>query len=592
MAHQSEDCHRLLKAENTVLTLEGLRKVSHTSLPGVFFFHLPSGRTDEDAANSQNAFGALSEFVSELHNESTICILTTPADAARLLPNLEFILKFQLWISIKLEEGVYAPRPNFLPQRHAALLIFTRYKGGLRHTLTRVAYTYCPACNKTTKDYGGKKHIYNPYGTLLSDVWRDIACDPRETVPTITDRLRDLFGIQPYTKLCIVDLRFCRELKPTRHEEEIKEDSLPFKWDSKRTPPNSRLINDDCLVALRGMAEASLDFCFADPPYNIQKQYDHWNDALESRHYFDWCDQWLSELGRILKPGRTLAVINIPLWAVRHYQFLCSTLKFQSWICWDGLSFPVRKIMPANYAIICFSKGEPRELPGLNKHFISTLEHKQMLPQKEFFCIRSSCVAERRANGSYDRHEMDDLWTDIHRLKHNSRRVDHPCQLPPILMRRLFSLFTIPGETILDCFNGAGTSTLVAQQMGRRSIGIELSPKYHAIATARHETLADGADPFGKNDNAPGAKNSRVERLPKQKYVVSKKILQLEVRHIAQRIGHVPNRDEVKSLSKYPIEYFDKYFISWGEVCAAARHSGMSEQRCKPIEEPLQPVLF
>jgi site-specific DNA-methyltransferase (adenine-specific) len=159
-------------------------------------------------------------------------------------------------------------------------------------------------------------------------------------------------------------------------------------------------------------------------------------------------------------------------------------------------------------------------------------------------------------------------------------------------MRRLFSLFTKPGETILDCFNGAGTSTLVAQQMGRNFIGIELSPKYHALATARHESLTQGSDPFGKNDNAPGVKNSRVERLPKQKYVVSKKILQLEVRHIAQRVGHVPNRDEVKLLSKYPIEYFDKYFISWGEVCAAARHSGMSEQKDKSAEKSLQSSLF
>jgi len=146
-------------------------------------------------------------------------------------------------------------------------------------------------------------------------------------------------------------------------------------------------------------------------------------------------------------------------------------------------------------------------------------------------------------------------------------------------MRRLFSVFTKPGETILDCFNGAGTSTLVAQQMGRNFIGIELSPQYHALASERHEMLSRGEDPFGKNENTPGAKNSRVERLPKQKYVVSKKVLQLEVRQIAQRVGHMPNRDEVKSLSKYPIEYFDKYFISWGEVCAAARHSGMSEEK-------------
>jgi site-specific DNA-methyltransferase (adenine-specific) len=39
----------------------------------------------------------------------------------------------------------------------------------------------------------------------------------------------------------------------------------------------------------------------------------------------------------------------------------------------------------------------------------------------------------------------------------------------------------------------------------------------------------------------------------------------------------LPTREEVKTASKYPIEYFDRYFISWGEVCAAARTTGMSE---------------
>jgi site-specific DNA-methyltransferase (adenine-specific) len=144
-------------------------------------------------------------------------------------------------------------------------------------------------------------------------------------------------------------------------------------------------------------------------------------------------------------------------------------------------------------------------------------------------------------------------------------------------MRRLFALFTKPGEIILDCFNGAGTSTLIAQQMNRRYIGIELSSEYHKIALQRHEQIAQGIDPFSKMNAVPKAKNSPVERLPKQKYQVSKKALQLEVKRIAQEIGHLPTKDEVRQLSKFPLGYFEQYFASWGEVCAAARTTGMSE---------------
>jgi site-specific DNA-methyltransferase (adenine-specific) len=159
-------------------------------------------------------------------------------------------------------------------------------------------------------------------------------------------------------------------------------------------------------------------------------------------------------------------------------------------------------------------------------------------------------------------------------------------------MRRFYTVFTKPNEIILDCFNGAGTSTLVAHQMNRRFIGIEMSAQYHKIAQERHDMILQGEDPFGKREEVPQAKNSRVERLQKQKYEVSKKELQLEVRQIARILGRLPTREDVMAMSKHPIEYFDNYFFSWGEVCAAARHDGMSELPQEAELEISQPKLF
>jgi site-specific DNA-methyltransferase (adenine-specific) len=261
-------------------------------------------------------------------------------------------------------------------------------------------------------------------------------------------------------------------------------------------------------------------------------------------------------------------------------------LDFQYWIVWEALGFPVRMIMPAHYSILCFSKGEPRPLPGLSVPHGGDLDDPDMHPLAENFCLRASCVSLRRKRKINDAEEISDLWHDIHRLKHNSRRADHPCQLPPKLMRRLFALFTKPGEMMLDPFNGAGTSTLVAGQMGRKFIGIEISPEYHEIALKRHEMLGTGKDPFGKCNYVPKAKNSPVGRLPKQKYRVTKKALQLEIKRIAGQLGHTPAREEVKALSRYPVEYFDSYFLSWGEACAAVRTTGMSEQPPKAHRFP------
>lgn len=593
MSHWSENCNRLRIRSLQVTDLRRLVKVGLRSGPAVYFLWFPPGRGDADASNSDKAFQLLASFFAGLHERSTVCILTTPPDAARLLPHLEAALQFQLWVAVKLSPNTYPTARGGLPQRHAALLVLTRYRDALRHTKTRIRYTYCPACGKTTKDYGGKKHLYHEYGTLVSDVWRDIECDPHHNTKPLVDRLRDLFGLEPYKTLHLLDMRLCSKFAPGHTPISAHESRLPFGRHGPAIPMESRLVNGDCLKLLRTLPDNSADFCFADPPYNLKKKYDHWNDTLESVEYFKWCDEWLAELGRVLKPGRTLAVMNIPLWAARHYRYLCSVLDFQSWIAWDALSFPVRMVMPAHYVILCFSKGKPRLLPGISDATVTPQDKEALTPPAEFFCVRPSCITQRRMRRVSDEGEIGDLWYDIHRLKHNSRRVDHPCQLPPKLMRRLFALFTRPRELVLDCFNGAGTSTLIAHQMGRRFIGVEISAQYHQIALERHEQISRGENPFGKRKRVPNVKNSPVERLPKQTYAVSKKVLQLDVRRIACQIGRLPKREEVKTLSTFPIEFFDRYFISWGEVCAAARTTGMSELPAGAMEETFrQGYLF
>lgn len=601
MPHWSEGTISLKAFEVKISQLSQQLEIA-SDTPNVYFLQLPLGRYHDKRNISEKFALYLSKLCEQLHQDSVVCILCSPCDAALILPHVETVLKFHLWVAVKTkftanqdeEEEVFK---NYPPRSHSSLLVLTRYKNPLKHRKTRIKYTYCPACNKTTKDYGGKKHTYHEYGTLMSDVWRDIEYDPgQSTYPNpILARLCDIFGIEPYTRLyslvfdCFSELF---ELKD-KNAEQIKYQSgelaiqNPFYL-------KSELLNADCLEALSYLPNDSIDFCFADPPYNLKKQYDKWNDSLESIQYFEWCDRWLSELSRVLKPGCTLAVLNIPHWAVRHYQHLNSIegMQFQSWIVWEALSFPVRMIMPAHYTILCFSKGQANPLSGLTRPSTNLLEKSYLQALEELYCLRASCINQRRKKAISDLKDISDLWYDIHRLKHNSRRVDHPCQLPPLLMRRLFALFTQAGDIILDCFNGAGTSTLVAQQMQRRFIGIELSKQYHAIALERHQLLEAGIDPFGKDSTTPKAKNSPVQRLPKQKYKVSKKSLQLEVKRIAAEIKRLPTRQEVAELSQFPIEYFDQYFISWGEVCAAARTTGMTEVAQEDVQAAKQMSLF
>ena len=61
--------------------------------------------------------------------------------------------------------------------------------------------------------------------------------------------------------------------------------------------------------------------------------------------------------------------------------------------------------------------------------------------------------------------------------------INHPCQKPIKLMRRIIEM--TDADLILDPFAGSGTTLVAAKQLGRRYIGIEISPEYCKIAEDR-----------------------------------------------------------------------------------------------------------
>jgi site-specific DNA-methyltransferase (adenine-specific) len=69
--------------------------------------------------------------------------------------------------------------------------------------------------------------------------------------------------------------------------------------------------------------------------------------------------------------------------------------------------------------------------------------------------------------------------------KNEPDRYGHPTQKPQKLMLELLSLFSNPGDVVLDPFMGSGSTLRAAKDMGRRAIGIELEEKYCEIAAKR-----------------------------------------------------------------------------------------------------------
>lgn len=85
---------------------------------------------------------------------------------------------------------------------------------------------------------------------------------------------------------------------------------------------------------------------------------------------------------------------------------------------------------------------------------------------------------------------VDDVWTDIDPENSQSLiQTGYPTQKPEALLERIFNLCTTPGDLVLDCFCGSGTTPAVAQRLGRRWIAADINKGAIQTTSKRLQTI-------------------------------------------------------------------------------------------------------
>jgi len=237
--------------------------------------------------------------------------------------------------------------------------------------------------------------------------------------------------------------------------------------------PLNKIINGDAIDELRKIPDNSIDMTFADPPFNLNKKYGSYKDKKALEDYIQWSEAWLTEMVRVTKPTGSIFVHNIPKWLIYYANHLNKIANFKHWIAWDSMSSPLGKsLLPAHYGILFYTK-VPK---GFKFHELRS-PHKKCRTCGEMIKDYGGKKSQINPYGTL----LSDVWADIHRIRHNTRRDKHPCQLPEPLLERLILMSTDEGDTVLDPFIGAGTTALAAKRLGRNYIGIDLDKKYKEI---------------------------------------------------------------------------------------------------------------
>lgn len=241
----------------------------------------------------------------------------------------------------------------------------------------------------------------------------------------------------------------------------------------------NKIIQSDCLILFEDIPDNSIDVTFADPPFNLKKKYSKYHDSLEFQQYLNWCEKWIKEIIRVTKPTGSIFIHNIPRWLTYYARFLNNLADFKHWISWDAPTSPMGKtLQPAHYGVLFYAKDAKRI-----KFYEIRYPHKR--------CRKCGYLLKDYGGKKETLHPFgplaSDVWTDIHRIKHNKYRDSHPCQLPMHLLERIILMSSDEGDIVLDPFMGTGTTAIAAKRLGRKYIGFDIDEKYINITERKLE---------------------------------------------------------------------------------------------------------
>lgn len=225
----------------------------------------------------------------------------------------------------------------------------------------------------------------------------------------------------------------------------------------------SRLINGDCVAVMDELIKEGLkvDQVITDPPYNISQENNY--TTLKGRQGIDFGEwdkdadlfSYMDRVYTLLKKGGNLIIFN-------DWKNLGDIARYGK-----HLGFEIKDM-------IRYEKANPAPF-NKDRRYITDYEVAVWLVKG-----KKQWTFNRQA----DTYERPEFRCGLPRGKF------HKTLKPVQLMEWLVKVHSNPGETILDCFMGSGSTGVAAIKNGRKFIGIELDGNYFQTAIGRIE----GAD--------------------------------------------------------------------------------------------------
>jgi len=254
---------------------------------------------------------------------------------------------------------------------------------------------------------------------------------------------------------------------------------------------NYRLVKSDIndFLPSPAFAKCELDLTFLDPPFNQAKHYTAHNDDMPASEYWAWMAQICRAIYAQTSDGGAIYFMQ----REKNSEHVLDCLRQAGWslqnlIIWKKLTsaVPMQRRFGKQYQIIAYAT------KGKRARVFHRLRIDPPLPAH---------YRHKRENGLY----VTDIWDDIRELtagyyagdealRDDAGQRFHKQQAPIALLLRIILSSSRAGDCIFDPFAGTGTTLVVAQQLGRFSLGVEIDPDNADCIRTRLQKLRQADD--------------------------------------------------------------------------------------------------
>lgn len=295
-----------------------------------------------------------------------------------------------------------------------------------------------------------------------------------------------------------------RTIEITEPEIEIYRRRIVFADDDLKNCRN-RIVCGDAFKILEKLPEKKFDLLFADPPYNLTKNFgENAFKQISLEDYEIWLDSWVSRIIRLLKPTASI--------------YICGDWRSSSAIQRVGMKYFVLR----NRVTWEREKGR-----GAARNWKNAAEDIWFFTNSGDYVFNLESVKTKRKvlapytengkpkdwekseNGNYRLTAPSNLWTDLTvpfwSMPENTA---HPTQKPEKLLAKIILASTNENDLILDPFSGSGTTCVVAKKLNRDFVGIERDENYCLLAEKRLDSAETNKTIQGFSDGVFWERNS------------------------------------------------------------------------------------